>query len=175
MPKPALDDIDREIIRRLSTDARMSNRAIADALAVTEGTIRARLKRLREAKLIRFTALTNLSRVGPMQIVFIRIRAEIARIREIAEALTADPAVKCVIVTTGDYPILAMSLMSDLRHDLEGLVTGLHTLSGVLAVETSTVTDAIKYNVKTAKILIPQTESVEDENGGDTGEEDSAA
>ncbi|MGJ3627869.1 hypothetical protein AB5I41_14450 [Sphingomonas sp. MMS24-JH45] len=55
---------------------------------MTEGTIRARIKRLREARLIRFTALTNLSRVGPMRIAFIRVHTEYAKARAVADKIS---------------------------------------------------------------------------------------
>jgi Lrp/AsnC family transcriptional regulator for asnA, asnC and gidA len=41
-----LDEVDRQIVARLSRDARISNRQIASELGVTEGTVRARVKRM---------------------------------------------------------------------------------------------------------------------------------
>ena len=45
--KPAgrLDELDHRIIEQLSNDARQSNRTVAAALQVTEGTVRTRIKR----------------------------------------------------------------------------------------------------------------------------------
>ena len=77
MTKPQIDQIDRDIIAHLSKDARVSNRAVAELLGVTEGTIRARLKRLRESGLARFTALTNLSRLSPFQCRVVVINAHL--------------------------------------------------------------------------------------------------
>ena len=48
-----LDEADQAIVERLSRDARVSNREIAEQLGVTEGTVRARAKRMEEEKLIR--------------------------------------------------------------------------------------------------------------------------
>ncbi len=39
-----LDEADLAIVERLSRDARVSNREIAEQLGVTEGTVRARVK-----------------------------------------------------------------------------------------------------------------------------------
>ena len=47
------DELDQKIIDRLFVDARSSNREIAREFGLTEGSIRARLKRLLEAKAIR--------------------------------------------------------------------------------------------------------------------------
>jgi DNA-binding Lrp family transcriptional regulator len=46
MSRHRLDPLDRKIVEKLSRDARISNRAIAAELNVTEGTIRSRIKRL---------------------------------------------------------------------------------------------------------------------------------
>ena len=46
-----LDQADLAIVERLSRDARVSNREIAEQLGVTEGTVRARVKRMEEEKL----------------------------------------------------------------------------------------------------------------------------
>ena len=49
---PLIEAID-EVVAWLSRDARTSNRQIAAALGVTEGTVRARIKRMEEAGFIR--------------------------------------------------------------------------------------------------------------------------
>lgn len=46
MSVPVIDDLDRQLIAILSSDARVSNRKIAADLGVTEGTVRGRIKRL---------------------------------------------------------------------------------------------------------------------------------
>ncbi len=53
------DDLDREIIRLLAKDGRQANTAIASALGVSEGTVRARIAKLVKNKVIRrFTVET---------------------------------------------------------------------------------------------------------------------
>ena len=58
-----LDEADQAIVERLSRDARVSNREIAEQLGVTEGTVRARVKRMEEEKRsykIKYYSLYNL-------------------------------------------------------------------------------------------------------------------
>jgi len=165
MSKTQLDQLDREIIDRLAIDARISNRALADMLGVTEGTIRARLKRLSAARLIRFTALTNLSRLGTMRIVFIRVHADLRRVRTVAEQIAKIEDVKCVIITTGRHNILAMGPFSDFDHGVETVIARIGKIDGVIGLETSITIQAIKYNVRTAKILSPQSNGSEEEEG----------
>ncbi|MDB5583567.1 MAG: Lrp/AsnC family transcriptional regulator [Bradyrhizobium sp.] len=163
MSKPQLDNLDREIIDRLATDARISNRALAEVLGVTEGTIRARLKRLSAARLIRFTALTNLSRLGTMRVAFIRVHADLRRLRSVAEQIAQIEDIKCVIITTGRHNVLAMGPFSDFDTGVEDVTTRIGKIDGVIGLETSITIQAIKYNVRTAKILSAQSNAVEDD------------
>lgn len=152
MTSPNLDELDREIIERLSDDARKSNRIIADELNLTEGTVRARLKRLREADLIRFTALTNAIKVARTNSIFIRVRAEIARLREVAVAIAEIPEARCVIVTAGTHNILVIGQFTD-DTAADAPINRIYALSGVIAIETSIIAESLKYNSRIAKIL----------------------
>lgn len=164
MSKPQLDTLDREIIDRLTTDARISNRALAEELGVTEGTIRARLKRLSAARLIRFTALTNLSRLGTMRVAFIRVHVDLRRLRSVAEQIAQIEDIKSVIITTGRYNVLAIGPFCDLTNAVEDVTTRIGKIDGVIGIQTSITIQAVKYNVRTAKILSEQSNVIEDDD-----------
>jgi DNA-binding Lrp family transcriptional regulator len=93
-PRYQLDAFDMQILKVLSEDARLSNRKIALALGVTEGTIRGRLKRLQEENYLRFTAVTGPSYLGNPLMVFIGVTAEQARVREVAERVAEMPGIR---------------------------------------------------------------------------------
>ena len=76
MTRRQLDDTDKSIVEYLSLDARTSNRKIATALGITEGTVRARIKRMEEEKLIRITAVTNIDRFRDGALAYIWIEVE---------------------------------------------------------------------------------------------------
>ena len=71
-----LDSTDAAIVARLSQDARLSNREIAEELGVTEGTVRARVKRMEEEKQIRITAVTNIDRFRDAALAYIWVEVE---------------------------------------------------------------------------------------------------
>lgn len=54
-----LDELDRGIVARLGQDARTSMRQIARDLDVSEGAVRARVKRLHDAGAVRLAVITN--------------------------------------------------------------------------------------------------------------------
>lgn len=149
---PLLDELDREIIARLSVDARQSNRAVASDLDITEGTVRSRLKRLRDAELIRFTALTNSHKVGPVNSFFVRIRVDIDRVRDVADQISRLSGAACVAITAGTHNILVIGDL--MRADPpNSSLDAMYTLPGVRSVETSSIVRSVKYNSQFAKIL----------------------
>ena len=83
-----LDDTDSAIVEHLSRDARVSNREIAEALGVTEGTVRARVKRMEEEKQIRLTAVTNIDRFKDAALAYIWVEVERSeQTRKVAEEM----------------------------------------------------------------------------------------
>lgn len=87
MAEVFIDDLDRQLIAILAGDARVSNRRIASELGVTEGTVRGRIKRLQQDKLISFTAITGLELASKSRLGKIRVQAEAVRQRELANLM----------------------------------------------------------------------------------------
>jgi Lrp/AsnC family transcriptional regulator for asnA, asnC and gidA len=109
-----LDELDHKIVARLSQDARSSNREIARELDVTEGTIRARIKRLLEDKVIRITAVTNIERLHNAVLAYLWIEVESTRAADgVAKALAALPEITFVSTMLGRSDVLAMTRVPD--------------------------------------------------------------
>lgn len=155
MSRYQLDAFDHQILDVLSGDARMSNRKIAVALSVTEGTIRGRLKRLQEENYIRFTAVTDLSYLGNPHLVFIGITAEQGRVRQLAGEIAGMRGIRSVIITLGRFNILAIAMYSDLEELMQVANNAILALPGVRHVETSISVKQIKYDPRIAKITRP--------------------
>jgi len=155
MSRYQLDVFDHQILDVLATDARMSNRKIATALGVTEGTIRGRLKRLQEENYIRFTAVTGLSYLGNPRLVFIGITAEQSHVRKLAEQIADMPGIRSVIITLGRFNLLAVAMYSDLEELLAVANNSILSLPGVRHVETSISVKQVKYDPRIAKITRP--------------------
>lgn len=137
--KPAdLDELDRKIIARLADDARASNRKIASEFGVAEGTVRARLKRLFDAKAIRFTAITNAA-LSDRYPAFLWIEVSAQRhVREVVRALTALPEITFVSTLLGRADVLAITLvrdgdeLSELIHRQVDGIPGIHRVQWTL-------------------------------------------
>ncbi|GLV26640.1 Lrp/AsnC family transcriptional regulator [Sphingobium sp. Cam5-1] len=154
-----LDKLDQGIVEKLARDARISNRAIAAELGVTEGTIRTRVKRLQNEGLIQFTVVTDFRMAGSPNLCMMGIDADPSHVSELARRLSDIPEITCVIVLLGRYSLLAMGLFTNIEQ-LNDLVTErIRPMPGVQRVETSVSVHNLKYEAGIAKIT---REAVED-------------
>jgi DNA-binding Lrp family transcriptional regulator len=166
MASPILDELDRQLIDLLASDARVSNRKIATRLGVTEGTVRGRIKRLQQEKLISFTAITGLQMARKSQLAFIYVQAEVERTREVARQLADMEPINAVLITMGRFNILAMTLFEELDELVEVASDRILAIPGVHHVETSIAVKTMKYNARVAKI----TEASAFDSNGDEDE-----
>jgi DNA-binding Lrp family transcriptional regulator len=150
--KPQLDDLDHQLIELLSKDARVSNRKIATELGVTEGTVRGRIKRLQQDRLISFTAITGLQMAHKSRLAFIRVQAEADKVRDVARAIREIDSINAVLVTMGSFNIMAMCLFDELDDLVDIASDRILALPGVHDVETSIAVKTMKYNAKVVKI-----------------------
>jgi len=155
MTRYQLDEFDHQILEVLSSDARLSNRKIAQALGVTEGTIRGRLKRLQEENYLRFTAITALSYLGNPLLIFIGVTAEQSRVKEVAQAIAEMDGIRSVIITLGRFNIHVVGMYGTLDEVLNIANNAILALPGVRHVETSISVKQLKYDSRLAKITRP--------------------
>lgn len=152
MSKPDLDELDHQLIDILAQDARVSNRKIASDLGVNEGTVRGRIKRLQQDKLISFTALTGLKLEKATNLAFIGVQADVSHVRQIARDIAHIPLVKAVMITLGPVNIMATCLYDDLD-DLHRLASGqILSMPGVDHVETSLAVKTVKFTNRVVRI-----------------------
>lgn len=152
MSSVLLDELDHKIVATLGKDARVSNRQIAAALGVTEGTIRTRIKRLQNENLIQFTVVTDFNLVGSPNLVMIGIHADIGRVPALAKAIAGIPELGCVMVMLGRYNLLAMGLFTSIEEVNALIQAQIRTLPGVRSVDTSISIRNFKYDVRVARI-----------------------
>ena len=152
MSNPQLDDLDRQLIKVLSHDARVSNRKIAGDLGVTEGTVRGRIKRLQQERLIAFTAITSFDLENVTKLAFIGVQADVEKVQDIARHIAGIPQVTAVLITLGRFTILAICLFDelDVLHDVAS--NQILSIPGVHHVETSIAVKTVKYNAHVARI-----------------------
>lgn len=147
-----IDSLDRQLIEILSRDARVSNRKIAADLGVTEGTVRGRVRRLQQEKLIAFTAITSFELDDQTRLAFIGIQADVVQVKSVAEEIAKLPAVNAVMIMMGRFNILAFCLFSELDKLYDIASNQILAIEGVHHVETSIAVRTVKYNARIARI-----------------------
>jgi Lrp/AsnC family transcriptional regulator for asnA, asnC and gidA len=129
------DDTDWKIISVLKTGA-VPNNTIARKLGVSEGTVRARLKRLKEAGILQIRALMNPDVLSNKQLVIVAVRvAESKLLERKAEELSRLENVLSVSIASGRYDLIAEVLVDSNRGLVRFLTEELSSIEGILASE----------------------------------------
>lgn len=156
MTRRQLDDVDRRILKKLSRDARMSNREIADALDLAEGTVRGRIKRLQADKVIKIMAIADVRVVSGQEnamMAYLGIHAELKNLRKTAETIAALPFVRFTATMLGRYEILAMSFVGSNDELIRHVNHDIMTIEGVRHVDTKLAIKNIKYEYRWGRIV----------------------
>ena len=130
----------------------MSNRKIAADLNVTEGTVRGRIKRLQQDRLIAFTAITSFGLANTTRMAFIGVQADVQNVREVARKIAELPLINAVMIMMGRFNILVICLFSELDTLLEVSSDQILAIPGVHHVETSIAVKTLKYNARVVRI-----------------------
>ena len=129
------DDIDWKIISILKR-GEVPNNTIARKLGVSEGTVRARLKRLKEAGILQIRALINPDVLSNKQLVIVAVRvAESKLLERKAEELSRLENVLSVSIASGRYDLIAEVLLDSNRGLVRFLTEELSSIEGILASE----------------------------------------
>jgi Lrp/AsnC family transcriptional regulator for asnA, asnC and gidA len=152
--KISLDELDHKIIERLGHDARVSNREIAREFDLTEGTIRSRLKRLLDNKVIRVAAVTNANRLRNPILAYLWVEADSAAdIENVAESLAQLPEIAFVATTLGRADVLAMTLVENGNELTDFLHQTIDKIPGVRRVNYSLGQNFIKHDYRWCALI----------------------
>ena len=152
--RTALDPVNRQIVQRLARDARTSNRQIAAELGLTEGTVRARIKRMRQQNIIRITAISNIDHIDGAAVAYLWIEVERSRQTEaLVERLVAMPEMGFVGLMMGRADILAITMVQNTEHLAEFVHRRISTLEGVRRTESTLGVNFIKHDYRMARIV----------------------
>ncbi len=116
------DEIDWKIINSLR-DTHQNNNAIARQLGISEGTVRQRLKRLKDAGIVKIRALINPEVLDYQQLATIAVNVSESSLLEAkAMEISKLPNVLDVSITSGRYDLFVQVLI-DSNHGLVRFLT----------------------------------------------------
>lgn len=141
-----IDEIDRNILRLLQEDGRMSYSEIARRTGIPESTVRLRVKKLIEEGIIRkFAALINPFKAGYNIVAFIAVDVEPNKIKRAVEELSKLPEVDVLGIATGAHDVLMQVTVKDLQELESFLIEKLGKIEGIKSTETSILTSVKKW------------------------------
>ena len=137
-----MDSLDRTIIEILQRDGRTSHAEMARSLRISEGTVRRRLAKLLNDRVIRVAAVAEPERLGYHTSAFIGLQVDPARVEEVATKLAALAETEHVAITTGSYDIFILvnlesaAALAAFLHRKVGTVEGVRQTETFVSLET---------------------------------------
>ncbi|HHT72447.1 MAG TPA: Lrp/AsnC family transcriptional regulator [Firmicutes bacterium] len=144
MDKYVLDETDREIIELLQEDGRMPFLTIANQLGLAEGTVRRRVARLLEEKVLKIVGITDPFKIGLYTVAVVGLKVERGKIDHIAQALADLPEVRSVALSTGNFDLVIQVAVKNNDELLTFLIRKLSDIPGILNTGTSLVLKVAK-------------------------------
>jgi len=132
---PALDDVSKAIIEQLQQDGRRPYATIAKAVGLSEAGVRQRVQRMIDSGVMQVVAVTDPMQVGFPRAAMIGIRVE-GDLEAVADKVQALPEVDYLVITAGQYDLLAEIVCEDDDHLLETLNRHIRAIPGVRETET---------------------------------------
>mgnify|MGYP001616561699 CR=1 FL=1 len=139
-----LDKIDFKIIQHLLVDGRASFSAIAKDVSLTDVAIKKRFERLKRKGVIDYiSANLNLKIMGYENPIFVQIRSEISKNKDLIKRLKEFDSVIELHQVLGEYNLLAKLVVPNLEV-AEKFIESLGSLDGVLDIKTSLILSELK-------------------------------
>ena len=134
--RPALDDLDKAIIKCLQLDGRRPYAQIGRELEVPEATVRQRAERLISRGVVQIVGVTDPLAMGFQQPALIGLKVEPGRLDEIAQHIGALEEVTYLVVTAGRFDLVCEVVCAETDHLLRVLPEQLAGIDGIRSTET---------------------------------------
>ena len=133
-----IDDLDRQILSLLMTDATMPYTEIGKKLFVSGGTVHVRMKKLKDMGIVKSSHLqVDHTKLGYDIAAFLGIYLQKSSLYEdVAKELEAIPEVVGAHYTTGNYSIFAKIICRDTKHLRTVLHDKIQHIGGIQRTET---------------------------------------
>ena len=118
-----VDGLDMKILKLLQEDGRVSFSEVAKKLKLNESTIRKRVLRLQEKRVIKkFSVELDPSKIGLKTVAIVGVDVEPVKLLEAAQKISEIPETRYVATSTGDHMIMTEIWAKDGR-ELTNLIS----------------------------------------------------
>ena len=140
-----MDDIDRQLIGLLRSDARASVASLARTLRVSRGTVQNRLVRLEaDGVIVGYTVRLKPDVEEQRMRAFMTVAVEGNQVDTVIKALRGDPAVAALYSTNGRWDIVA-ELRADSLEGFDRVLARIRLIEGISQTETSLLLSTFKF------------------------------
>lgn len=148
--KAELDDLDKEIIRMLAINSRMSYRKIAEKLGVSPATIIVRLRKLRKKGIIKsFTIDLDPEKLGYSVQAYMLVKTDPKKTRNVLIKLSRIDNIVEISEVTGDYHLL-LKIWAEDQRALAKVIDRIRIIDGVVDTNTMLVLKCIRKTLSFA-------------------------
>ncbi|MGH7802867.1 MAG: Lrp/AsnC family transcriptional regulator [Candidatus Binatia bacterium] len=139
----SIDDVDRKLLELLRADGRASNRALAEAVGLTEVSVAARIRRLIDADVLAVTAVFDYARAGYRFEASVAVQTAGKAVREVARKLAKLPLVHTVAIVLGPAD-LSVAARAPTHEELFDLITAqIPAVAGVRRITTELIAETV--------------------------------
>ena len=139
---PAVDEIDRDMLRVLAADSRVSVRELGALVGISRASAYNRFERLQKSGVIRaFTVEVDHRMTGRSLAAYVHLRVQQRAWRTVSEALAAMRDVEHVSLVSGEVDIVLLVRTADVQSLRDFVLDRLQAMPEVLATSTLFVLD----------------------------------
>ena len=142
MTAPAIDDIDRELIRALQADGRTPYSQLGRLVGLSDAACRQRVMRLLEDEVIDIVAVTDPAKLGLDYSALLGITVS-EDVRKVAAEIESFEDAVYVVISTGRYDLLVELVSPDIEGFLD-VSNSIRTIPGVAGMEVMTYLEITK-------------------------------
>jgi Lrp/AsnC family transcriptional regulator, regulator for asnA, asnC and gidA len=128
-------EVNLNILRHLR-DGSTSFGSIAKALSITENTVRARVKKMKEEGILSIEGLVNPSKIPTLSIAIVGVKLRTMDLVKKGEEISKLKGVTSVAVTTGRYDLIMTVMLNEEFGLLKFYTNEMSKVSDVLSTET---------------------------------------
>jgi len=143
-----LDELDLLLVRELQVDARRSNLDLAERLGTSATTVKRRIQKLTDGKIIRLFTLTEPKALGFHTQALVGINAVHGKVHALAGFLASHRSIRVIDLTAGRYDMLVSTLHENPSELLKFLDEDLGMAPGVVSAETMLVVKVPKTSLR---------------------------
>ena len=139
-----LDDLDYQILQVLMKDGQITNVDLSKMLGTSVNTVRNRIQRMIENKVVRIVGVTNPIKLGFDIHVIIGIDVDYPKMESVAESFAAMNSVRYVAYAAGEHDLVVMAFFQNIDQYFQWLTEQVAKLDGIQSMKVMFIGKEIK-------------------------------